>query len=309
MKKKVAYFLYFIFFLLASEIFLRLYYGFCDTVLMQNDPNYEYIAQPNQDRFRFRHHIHYNSVSMRSEEPDTTATVILGFGDSVINGGVQTDQDSLATTLLSDSLTKRQGHKVQFLNISAGSWGPDNCFAYLKQHGRFGSRRFFLFVSSHDAFDDMTFDKIVDVNVSFPSHQAFSAIYELMDRYVLPRLAEKFASAPKRDENLVINKKTDSTPFNTGFAAFAAYTKANGIPLTMYLHAEQSELKAGRYNDQGQKIIQFAAANQIPLIEDLQNRLSADDFRDDIHINARGQREMAKTVLRYMEKADSIRGR
>ena len=87
--------------LLVAEIALRNVFGFCDTVLLRADPNYEYIAQPDQDRMRFRHHIVYNSLSMRSPEPDSKAVVILGCGDSVINGGVLTGQDSLATTILS----------------------------------------------------------------------------------------------------------------------------------------------------------------------------------------------------------------
>ena len=148
MKGKGRLIAYFIVLIVAVELFLRLYFGFCDTVLMKEDPNYEYIAQPSQDRFRFRNHIKYNALSMRSEEVDTSALLILGFGDSIINGGVQTDHDSLATTLLSDSLSNAENKKIQFLNISAGSWGPDNCFAYLKKHGNFGAKRIFLFVRS-----------------------------------------------------------------------------------------------------------------------------------------------------------------
>ena len=45
---------------------------------------------------------------------DTTAYIIIGFGDSIINGGQQTDNDGLATTILSDTLSVIQGRKVQF---------------------------------------------------------------------------------------------------------------------------------------------------------------------------------------------------
>ena len=155
--------------LFILEVFLRQYFGFCNTVLIREDADFEYIAQPNQDRFRFRNHIKYNSFSMRSEAVDSAAVLILGFGDSVINGGVLTDQDSLATTILSDSLTKIHRNKIQFLNVSAGSWGPDNCFAYLKKYGDFGAKSIYLFVSSHDAYDNMNFEKIVDVSESLPS--------------------------------------------------------------------------------------------------------------------------------------------
>lgn len=295
-------------FLIAIEIFLRFYFGFCDTVLMQEDPNYEYIAQPDQKRFRFRNHINYNTMSMRSDEVDSTAEKILGFGDSIINGGVQTDHDSLATTLLSKSLSRDWNRRVQFLNISAGSWGPDNCFAYLQKHGNFGGKEIFLFVSSHDAFDNMSFEKTVDANVSFPSKQYKLAMYELFDRYLLPRLQDKlpFLRSSPADDNLGINKKTAYTGFNPGFAQFANYAAKNKIPLTIYLHAEQSEVIAGRYNDQGQEIIKFANQNGLPLLKDLEFGINISDFRDPIHINAQGQRKMAAVVLAYLNKRRTL---
>jgi hypothetical protein len=302
MKKKFIYLTFFVLFLITAELFLRLYYGFCDTVLMREDPDYEYIAQPNQNRFRFRNHIKYNEQSIRSEQLDTSASMILGLGDSIINGGVQTDHDSLATTILSDSLSTWQGKKVQFLNISAGSWGPDNCYAYLKKHGDFKAKSLFLFVSSHDAYDNMNFNKTVDVNVSFPSKQYASAIYELFERYLIPRLKDKFEKRVTNEESLGISKKTDSVVFNTGFDSLLAYTKEKRIPFTLYIHAEKSELQSRAYNEQGQKIIQFANQHGIPVIKDLDNGLSLEDFRDDIHINAKGQRKLAATILNYLKQ-------
>ncbi|MFN0048046.1 MAG: hypothetical protein ACKVOU_02860, partial [Cytophagales bacterium] len=183
-----------------SEFFLRFYFGFCNTVLMKEDSNCEYMAQPSQSRFRFRNMIKYNSFSMRSDEIDSASLIILGFGDSVINGGVQTDHDSLATTILSKSFTKLYQQKVQFLNISAGSWGPDNCYAYLQKYGNFNAKSIYLFVSSHDAYDNMNFQKIVGVNESFPSSQYSLAIYEMFDRYLKPRLISYFNASTNYHE-------------------------------------------------------------------------------------------------------------
>ncbi len=297
MKKKLFFVLFAIIFVIGMELFLRIYFGFCDTVLIQEDLDLEYIAQPNQERFRFRNHIEYNSKSMRSEVLDSTAVKILGFGDSVINGGVQTDQDSLATSLLSKGLSKRYGEKVQFLNISAGSWGPDNCYAYLQKHGDFGAKSIYLFVSSHDAYDNMNFEKIVDVNKSFPSKQYISALYELVDRYLYPRLKSLIRETSSKNTNLGINKNEDDSTFNTGFIPFLAYSKNRNIPLTIYLHADKEELNMGSYNEQGQEIIGFAKANGINLIMDLENGLDQSHFRDKIHLNSRGQHKMAKIIL------------
>jgi lysophospholipase L1-like esterase len=239
---------------------------------------------------------------MRNEEIDTNSIKILGFGDSVINGGVQTDHDSLATTILSDTLSKVYHNKIQFLNISSGSWGPDNCYAYLKKNGDFGAKLIFLFVSSHDAYDNMNFEKIVDNHVSFPSKQYAFALYELVDRYLLPGIKRKLQRSISETDNLGINKKTDKTPFNTGFSSFLAYSNNKNIPLTIYLHADQNELKSRTYNEHGQEIIKFANENNISIITDLQNGLELSDFRDGIHINCKGQRKLANAITNYIEK-------
>lgn len=282
------------------EMFMRLYFGFCDTVLMQASQDYEYIAQPNQKRFRFRNHITYNSNSMRSNEVNRKALKVLGFGDSVINGGVHTDNDSLATTYLSDSLTNYYQKEIQFLNISAGSWGPDNCYAYLEKNSDFDAKAIFLFVSSHDAYDNMNFEPIVDIHNSFPSKQYFSAIYELIDRYIIPRLIRKKTSS--KTNNLGINKKRKESEFNTGFKSFFKYSIDNNIPFVIYLHADKMEYNVGTYNEQGKEIIGFAKRNSIPIILDLENELKESDFRDGIHINSQGQKKLSNTILRYIQQ-------
>ncbi|MCJ7446973.1 MAG: hypothetical protein MUO72_04720 [Bacteroidales bacterium] len=297
MKKKLIFFILVFVLILSVEIFLRLFFGFCDAVLFKEDSEYEYIAKPNQDRFRFRNDIKYNSESMRSEEIDTSANLILGFGDSVINGGVHIDQDSLATTILSDALTKLEGKKVQFLNISSGSWGPDNCFAYLKKHGDFGAKSIFLFVSSCDAYDNMNFEKIIDVEKSYPSKQYSIALYELVDRYLLPRVKIMVKKSASNEDNLGINKKKDNSAFNTGFLSFLSYTKDKNIPLTIYLHADREETKVGSYDQRGQKIVRFAKENDLDIIMDLENGLDLSDFLDYIHLNSKGQKKLAEIII------------
>jgi hypothetical protein len=235
---------------------------------------------------------------MRSEEVDTTAYIIIGFGDSILNGGQQTDNDALATTILSDTLSKIQGRKVQFLNVSSDSWGPDNGFEYLRKYGRFGSHEIYLFVSSHDAHDTMTFEKVVGVDEHYLSKQFALALLELLDRFILPRMMGLLGTS--ESENLQINE-TESSVLNKGFMSFLSYSKDQNIPLTIYLHAEARELEAGSYNADGQKIIQFAKDNNIPLILDMENGLSMSDFRDYIHLNPTGQKKLAETLVKHID--------
>lgn len=174
---------------LSSEVALRQIWGFCDAPLSIESEKYEYIFAPNQDRFRFRKHVKYNSISQRSEEPKKNKKKVLGCGDSVINGGTQTDQKDLATTLFEE----RTG--VQMLNISAGSWGPDNCAAYLEVNGVFDAEGIILVVSSHDAHDNMDWQPVVGQSVAFPDKQYSLAVWELIDRYLVPRITGAFKSS------------------------------------------------------------------------------------------------------------------
>lgn len=300
-KTKLVFIISVVISLIAIEVFLRQYYGFTDNILIREDPDYEYIAQANQYRFRFRNHVSYNSKSMRSEDIDTSAQIILGFGDSVINGGTLTDQDSLATTILSDSLSKIHQKKIQFLNISAGSWGPDNNYAYLEKHGDFGAKSIFLFVSSHDAYDTMDFEKIVDVNKSYQSEQYLFALYELIDRYLLPRAEDLIKKFKSDSDNFRIKKEKKESKFNTGFTSFIKYSEKKNISLVIYLHPEKEELIKGSYNDQGDEIIKLASKNNIPLIFGLNNGFEKSDYRDGIHLNSNGQKKLARIVLKYMD--------
>ena len=282
-----------ILFTVGFELYLRNYWGFCDTVLIQESNKYEYIPQANQNRFRFRKHVRYNEYSMRSDPLDSTDKLrILGFGDSVINGGVQTEQDSLATSIIEKKLIKDKGEGYRCCNISAGSWGPDNCFAYLQEKGDFNACLIFLVVSSHDAYDNMIFQKILDLNPSYPSQQYNSAIFEILDRYLIPRLLKK----KKEEGDRIVKGNT----FNTGFLSFYYYTEEK-IPFFIYLHPNKREVKEGQYDEQGNEIIRFCELYHISLIKGIEYE-AVSGFRDDIHLNEQGQRVLANTLLPEIEK-------
>ena len=276
------------------EILLRSLFGFCDAVLVQEDDDFEYIAQPNQHRSRFMNTIIYNRYSMRSEELEYDTAKILGFGDSVFNGGVLTDQELLASEMLTQELIVN-GEKVQFLNISSRSWGPDNCFAYLKRYGNFDAFKIYLFVNSHDAYDHMTFNPIIGLDKSFPNKQYTFAMIELIDRYILPRLFQRLKISNGTPED----NRREQGQINPGFRSFMEYSNKHDIPLVLYLHADKTELNSGDYNGSGQQIIEFANNNNIPLIQDLNNGLKEEHFRDLIHLNENGQRLMADLIINY----------
>lgn len=302
MNKKIRLLLIIILGLSTLEITLRLW-GFCDALLYNHSDKYEYIAQPSQDRYRFGAHIHYNSYSQRSAEPDSTRKIILGLGDSVLFGGTWVDQDSLATTIFS----KETG--IQMLNISAGSWGPDNCAAYLKEKGTFNAKAMILVCSSHDAYDVMSHIPVVGVYPNYPNKQYNSAIIELIDRYLFPRikyytLRTKMKFDP--DETIVSNivnssVKKKSTQFDPGFAQLKEMADSLHIPFIIYLHAETNEIAKGQYNEMGQEIIKWADTNSVPFINGIQNGETTDMYKDVIHFNEKGQRHLADILIKKIK--------
>ena len=284
------------------ELVLRIGLGFCDALLYQPSDKYEYIAQPNQNRLRFGVRLMTNSYSQRSEEPDSTKTIVLGLGDSVLFGGSWMDQDSLATTLFS----KETG--MQMLNISCGSWGPDNCVAYLKEKGTFGAKAMLLLCSSHDAFDSMSFAPVVGVLPNYPMKQYSFAIWEAIDRYLIPYFnsmthTRKYADPDAVVEKLAANRQVvqKSKHFVKGFDALKHIADSLGIPMYVYLHAEEGELEQRRYNDMGQQILLWADTANVRLIDGIKEGERLDMYHDAIHLNNKGQRHLADVLQRVVK--------
>ena len=220
-------------FAIIGEFYLRYFQGFCNAPLYIESKKYEYIVAPNQDGKRFGNHYYFNSYSQRNEEPNPTKEKILALGDSILFGGLQSHQDSIATSLFTN-----EEQKYQMLNISAGSWAPDNCAAYLKENGFFNAKEMFLVVSSHDAHDIMDFKAVVGTHKSYPSKQYYLAWQELINRYLIPKVFNSFS--PKNGLN---NKgiKKNGKLFNPGFNELKAMSDSLSIPLTVYLHADIGE--------------------------------------------------------------------
>lgn len=295
-KRHVLFFLFLFFVILCGEFVLRFVFGFCDAVLYRADDKYEYIVQPSQDRHRLGAHFKCNSYSQRNDEPDTTRVRVLGLGDSVIFGGTWMDQESLASTLFSEETG------AQMLNVSSGSWGPDNCAAYIDENGVFGAKAMVLVCSSHDAFDVMTHAPVVGVLPNYPEKQYRLAWLELVDRYVVPRLRMAFLKSKMKldpDEQVVRDVRFKNTVgqkspfFNKGFGRLLEIAKDNGMPFVIYLHAETDEIAAGRYNEMGQMIIRWAHEHNVRLVQGLHNGERMDMYHDNIHFNERGQRHLA----------------
>ena len=274
-------------FALFIEVALR-FYGFCSAPLYFESKEFEYLTLPNQTGRRFGNNYSINGYSQRSMKPSKKKKKILGIGDSVINGGVLTDQDDLATSIISKVTNS------QVLNISAGSWGPDNCAAYLKHYGTFESHQMVLVCSSHDSHDNMDFEKVVGKHPSYPDKQFNIAWIELISRYIFPKI---FGEKYQGNDNVIKN----GVNFNSGFDSLLQISRVHQINFSIYLHAEQSEIKTNKYTDQGEEIIKWAKKNNIQLIRGIDMGFNTTDYRDNIHLNKYGQRKLAQILIRELK--------
>lgn len=117
--------------LVAAEIFCRAYLGLGDPPLSVSDPELEYMFVGPRTYHRFGNVIAYNSFHQRSPElaarrTDTSELRVMVLGDSVVNGGAQTDQTELATSRIAARLSTELARPTAVMNVSAGSWGPEN---------------------------------------------------------------------------------------------------------------------------------------------------------------------------------------
>lgn len=268
-----------------GEIALRSV-GFLSAPLYRDSESSKYVQVENQDLMRFGNHFITNEYSMRSLPLKEGEYRVLIAGDSVLNGGAQTDHEMLATSMLEKDLNNDSNDKnIRVLNASSGGWGIDNVAGFVRENGDFDSKLIVLVLNSHDAIGDMGESDVAGANVNFPDKQYPLAWFELLDRYLIPRVKAAL-NIGEVDE---ATNNSAGQLHSEGWNFFADYSRAKNIPLVIYLHATQQELAQGEYDENGKWIMDFAKTNGIPLVSDIEE-VSAADYRDDIHLSGEGQK-------------------
>lgn len=276
---------------MATEIFARVVLGLGDPPLTVRDPKIEYMFKPGIYQ-RFGNAIVYNEYSMRSLPPqrgNVVGDIALVVGDSVVNGGAETDQSDLASEILRRSLTA--GSWVG--NVSAGSWGPANMAAYLNRFGTFGADHILLVLSSHDLHDVPTFPD--DLGVDFPVVRPTFAVEEALTRY-LPRYLPSWLSplgAPSQ------NVSEGAAKGDLEVRNLIALLKTSGVHFAVLLHPTVSELGSGP-NQDGKSLRHLLETLDVNYI-DMRRELLPSDYRDTIHLNAVGQKKYARRFLEVIK--------
>jgi glycosyltransferase involved in cell wall biosynthesis len=179
---------------IATELTLRLAFGFGNPILSQVDLDTGYRFVPNQKVYRFGKTVEYNQYSQRSEpitvQKPKGVLRILMTGDSILNGGNPTDQKQTITEIFKSKLSA-SGYPAQVLNASAGSWGIGNELAYLRKFGLFNSDAVILEIGTNDLPQPTSTSIPVGKDPAFPDHRPLLAIQEVWSRYAWPTILAK----------------------------------------------------------------------------------------------------------------------
>ncbi len=276
--------------LALAEVLLRFFFGFGVVPVYYPSNSYEYALVPGQQLQRLGNEFSINAEGMRSAPLSGNEFRVLKFGDSVLNGGIRTDQKELCSSILEVKLADLNTEKkVRILNVSNGSWGPDNAFAWMEEHGRFDAVMIVLVFSSHDWQDQMSFIDVVGRVPFYPAEQPTTAISD----FISWGWSRTFGSVAWDHLPSMVTHVPAKAEFNTGWAAFIEYCAQERVPLLVYHHAEAGEARSGTWNENGQKLEAYLLQNRVTVLSGIDSEFDNDDYRDEIHPTASGQRKIA----------------
>ncbi len=286
------------------ELFARLYLGLGTPPLSVTHPRIEYLFAPNQDIYRFGNHFATNAYGMRSDAlppvKDPAEIRILLFGDSVVNGGSLIDQSELATTLTEKRLARDQSRRVRVGNVSAGSWGPGNWLAWVKEFGFLEADIVVVVLSSHDYVDNPTFGPLDPM--THPTEPPLSALYEGFSRYLPRYLTTLAAAGPASDSALSpADLELSADLAMADLAEFLTRALAHTSQILVVQHLERDELRTEQPATGYSRIKEVCKAHNITHL-DLRSTLTAslaanqDPFFDTIHLNKMGQQLLADAL-------------
>ena len=271
--------------LLTVEVVGR-YYCLTTFPLFMTDPDFEYIAAPNQDLSIYRHRFMTNQFSQRTLPliPSDTLVYLL-LGDSAVYGGNQLDQDSLASARMGSRLSRQMGKRVRALNVAATTREPDNLAAYVRKYGLFGARKIILVVSSHHAYDNMTFEPVVG-GTDHPDHN------EPLDLIKLLQKVRNYLSGNLSHPWPVASKPIRRT-FNTGLDSPRKLIIQNSIDLTLYHYLTTDEIITHRLSPGGREIRDYCQKYAISLLTTAETLAF---YGDGIHFNEQGRKHLADVL-------------
>lgn len=276
---------------LIGEIVARVWLGLGTPPLFVPHPTIEYMYKPGQDVMRFGNRQLYNELGMRNLPLASFGNreVVMVFGDSVLNGGAQTDHQNLATSLLTND-------RVVYANISAGSWGPQNMAAYWTEFRKLlPYKKAILVLNSHDIADIPSFAPLDPAK--HPTQAPTFALLEGAQRYLPRYLPAGWFGRPSAAQELPSIARTQLG--EQGVHRLIEQFRRDGVSLCAVRHYTVPEMRNGP--EPGDSALRSVLEKHALPVVDLRRHYPPGAgketfFRDDIHFNDAGQAILAKAV-------------
>lgn len=268
--------------------------GFHNTPLYLQHDAFEYCTSPNQTCRVWGNRYETNDLGIRGDMPDTSRTNVWICGDSVINGGVHCDEDSLAVAQVDERLEHALREPVSTLNISQGSWGPGNTRGFVQHYEAQLDRpdAILLVLNSLDWRDEMTHCYSGDSN-DMPGRAPF---------FGLVRVAKELWGDDRTCETLAERRGDTSHDL----AAWIAFAREQEVPLMVHLHPSVKELETQTWSEDGISLLEFLASQGVVVNTGLSYMLVS-DYRDQIHINHTGQGHLANALFPLVQSMITMR--
>lgn len=268
--------------LCAAEMAARLM-GFHNTPLYEKHDAFEYRTVPNQRGRVYLNDYTINSLGMRGDVPDTSGVVVWICGDSVINGGVYCDEDSLAVARVDEKLESALGCTVSTLNISQGSWGPGNSLGFVRHYAdELGQPDAILLVlNGQDWRDEMTHCYKGNSN-DMPGKGS---------RLGLLRVWRELVGDDGSCIASFVGKGNTRSPLQS----WIDLSRNSGASLAVYLHPSAKEVRTQSWGEGALEIQNFFAPHEVEVYDGMKRMLET-DYRDNIHVSNSGQKNLSKAL-------------
>ena len=290
---------------LILEVGLRLIFGFGNPLIYIGDARIGYLLAPNQKTRRFGNRIEINQYSMRGRSidkkiPQLTLRLLL-LGDSIANGGWWTDGENTISSLIVDSLKKKEiiNYKhFEVLNASANSWGPRNELAYLQTFGNFNAQAVILLINTDDLFATAPTSLPVGRDRNYPDKKPLLAITEIINRYLVQQkpIPELQAIQQEGGDRVGVNLEAISK-----IKQITDNSQINFLLLMTPLLRELGEPGPRDYEIKArERLTEFTKAQNIQYIDFLPIFNSIVDakslYHDHIHLNLQGNKVISRII-------------
>jgi hypothetical protein len=248
-------------------------------------PRWGYLMRPSQKVWSYGHPVTINARGLRGPEfalpKPAGLTRLLFVGDSITYGGGRLRDEELFCRVV-EALASSGGRRQEVVNLSAPGWSPQNWWAYLETE------------SLLDA--DFVVMSLPDIDLDRPfATMGRHGLRERSPSLRLGSLLVRLLAASDRRPRPSPDERRRAMEANLG-AVEALRARAGPNFLAVLIPARPPSSREAAWT---------SFLDALPGALDLRGALAADDYMDELHLNARGHRKVAEAIYRRLLTASS----